>query len=64
MSHGVDFHIEVKPISISFKCPHCGVLVEVSWHSVDVPETWGDDWGYVDCPNCSQEVKLGDFEYD
>lgn len=63
-TNGVEFHIDVKPISISFKCPHCGERVEVPWPSVDVPENWADDWGWVDCPNCSEEVKLGDYEYD
>lgn len=37
MYEGVDFHIDVKPISISFKCPHCRNYVKVPWHSVDDP---------------------------
>ena len=64
MPEGVDFHIDVRPISISFKCPHCGEYAKVSWHAVDEPDCWGDDWGSVDCPVCSKEVKLGDYEYD
>ena len=55
MSKAVGFHIDVKPVSVTFTCPHCGR---------EVPECWGDDWGYVECPDCEMEVKLGDYEYD
>lgn len=60
----VDFHIDVRPVSISFKCPHCGEYITLPWNAVDEPECWEDDWGSVDCPVCSKEVELGDFEYD
>lgn len=43
-----DFHIDVKPVSITFACPHCGQTVVVPWRELDVPECWGDDWGYVE----------------
>lgn len=43
MSKAVGFHIDVKPVSVTFTCPHCG---------------------YVECPDCETEVKLGDYEYD
>ena len=59
-----DFHIDVKPVSITFACPHCGQTVAVPWRELDVPECWGDDWGYADCPDCEKEVKLGEYEYD
>ena len=59
-----DFHIDVKPVSITFACPHCGQTVAVPWRELDVPEYWGDDWGYADCPDCGKEVKLGEYEYD
>ena len=51
MSKAVGFHIDVKPVT-------------VPWRELDVPECWGDDWGYVECPDCETEVKLGDYEYD
>ena len=57
-------HIDVKPESVTFTCPHCGREVTVPWRELDVPECWGDDWGYVECPDCETEVKLGDYEYD
>lgn len=60
----VDFHIDVKPVSISFECPHCGAEVTVPWRDLDVPAYWADDWGDTDCPECEKEVKLGDYEYD
>lgn len=59
-----NFHIDVKPVSITFVCPHCKGEATVSWKDVDVPECWGDDWGLVECPWCEKEVKLGDYEYD
>ncbi len=59
-----DFHIDVKPVSITFVCPHCGQTVVVPWRELVVPEYWGDDWGYVECPDCEKEVKLGEYEYD
>lgn len=59
-----DFHIDVKPVSITFACPHCGQTVAVPWRELYVPECWGDDWGYADCPNCEKEVKLGEYDYD
>lgn len=59
-----DFHIDVKPVSITFACPHCGQTVAVPWRELAVPEYWGDDWGYADCPDCGKEVKLGEYEYD
>lgn len=36
-----DFHIDVKPVSITFTCPHCGQTVVVPWRELDVPECWG-----------------------
>lgn len=64
MSGVTGFHIDVRPVSITFTCPHCGREVRVPWQELDVPECWGDDWGYVECPDCETEVKLGDYEYD
>jgi endogenous inhibitor of DNA gyrase (YacG/DUF329 family) len=60
----IDFHINVKPVSINFECPHCGLNVEVSWHNVAEPEYWGDDWGEVECSVCGKTVELGDYDYD
>ena len=54
-----DFHIDVKPVSITFACPHCGQTVAVPWRELNV-----DDWGYADCPDCEKEVKLGEYDYD
>ena len=54
----------MKPVSITFACPHCGQTVTVPWRKLYVPEYWGDDWGYADCPDCEKEVKLGEYEYD
>lgn len=64
MSKAIDFHIDVKPVSVTFTCPHCGREATVPWRELNVPECWGDDWGYVECPDCEMEVKLGDYEYD
>ena len=59
-----DFHIDVRPVSISFECPHCGCDAIVSWRDVDEPEYWGDDWVEVQCTVCGEWVQLGDYEYD
>lgn len=59
-----DFHINVKPVSIDFECPHCGFHQEIPWGELDVPDYWGDDWGEVFCPGCEKAVELGDYDYD
>lgn len=64
MNGATGFHIDVRPVSITFTCPHCGREVRVPWQELDVPECWDDDWGYVERPDCETEVKLGDYEYD
>lgn len=47
MNGATGFHIDVRPVSITFTCPHCGREVRVPWQELDVPECWGDDWGYA-----------------
>lgn len=59
-----DFHINVRPYSIDFECPHCKSNVEVFWRNVDVPDYWGDHWGAVECPECGEYVLLGEYDYD
>jgi transcription elongation factor Elf1 len=59
-----DFTIVSKPAWITFECPHCGCNVEISWHNVNEPEYWGDDWGEVECNVCGELVELGDYDYD
>lgn len=59
----IDFHINVKPVSIDFDCPHCGLHQEVSWGEIDVPESWIGTWGEVSCPSCEKTVILGDYDY-
>lgn len=58
----VDFYIHQRPVYISFECPHCLMDVEIDWGDVDVPDSWSDDWGYVECPYCEKEIKLGDYD--
>lgn len=60
----VDFHIDVKPVSISLECPYCDTDITISWKYIDVPEYWGDDWGEIECPYCEKTIKLGGYEYD
>lgn len=55
MNGATGFHIDVRPVSITFTCPHCGREVRVPWQELDVPECWGDDWGYAECPDCEME---------
>lgn len=59
-----DFHIDTKPVSISLECPYCECEMEIPWEDVDVPNYWGDEWGYVLCPECKETIELGYYEYD
>lgn len=58
------FTINSAPSSISFRCPHCEMGVEIKWQDVEHPEYWGDPWPDVDCPICGKSVQLGDWTYD
>ena len=64
MAEGTWFHIDTKVVSISLDCPHCGDHITIPWKDVDVPESWSDDWGEIECPECGETVKLGEYEYD
>lgn len=57
-----DFYINQSPTDIEFVCPYCGVRVRVNWNYINVPECWSDDWGWVECPFCERDVKLGDYD--
>ena len=59
-----DFHIDVMPVSISLKCPHCGTDITMNWEDINVPEYWGDKWEDIECPTCGKIIELGDYEYD
>ncbi len=58
------FHIDVKPVAISFSCPNCQTDTKIEWKEIDVPTYWGDDWGTVECPECGKEIELGEYDYD
>lgn len=64
MGSRIDFHINVRPYSIDFECPHCKYTAEIRWTDLCVPDYWGDDWGAVECPECGEYVVLGDYDYD
>ncbi len=64
MGKETDFTIVSAPTSIRFTCPHCKGEVKIDWDDITAPEYWGDPWGYVDCPECREEVCLGEYEYD
>lgn len=58
-----DFNIISKPAYITFVCPHCDISVKVDFDLVDEPQSWSDDWGYIECPSCEEQVKLDRYEY-
>lgn len=60
----VDFTILSKPDKIAFECPHCMLDATIQWGDLDVPGSWSDDWGFVECPHCGERVWLGEHEYD
>lgn len=62
MDKGVDFFIIQKPVYIELECPHCKTDIRYDINNVDVPECWADDWGYIECPNCNKNIKLGEYE--
>lgn len=64
MTEGVKFTIDSRPVSISFRCPHCNDSVCISWKDLNVPEYWGDTWEPVECPDCGELVELEDWTYD
>lgn len=64
MENAVDFTIVSKPDHIRLECPHCGNDIEIPFDDVDVPECWQDNWGYVECPECQEMIKLGEWDYD
>lgn len=62
----VDFTIVKLPHHISLNCPFCGEDIQIDWD--DVPSTY-EDWNaikgkYVECPECKNDIKLGDFDVD
>lgn len=58
----IDFYIEQTPTSIVLDCLQCETHISIPWEEVDVPDSWSDDWGYVECPICGFEIKLGDYD--
>ena len=59
-----DFTIVQRPDYITFTCPHCGYDQRLSWDEVIEPEYWGDEWGTVNCPECDEEIELGEYDMD
>ena len=60
----VDFNIISAPVGIAFVCPHCSADTGIPWGNMRPPDCWVNDWPDVVCPECGQQVALGDFEYD
>ena len=58
-----DFNIISEPTHITFICPHCNISAAVDFGLVDEPRSWSDDWGYIECPSCEEQVRLGEYEY-
>lgn len=58
------FRIVSKPVAIEVECPHCGAEISIPWEAAKVPEYWGDAWEPVVCPDCGEEVELGNWDYD
>lgn len=57
-----DFTIVNRPDYITFTCPHCGQDQRMDWDEVTEPEYWGDEWGIVNCPECGEEIELGEYD--
>ena len=59
-----DFTIVRRPDYITFTCPYCGHDQHLGWDEVIEPEYWGDEWGTVICPECDEEIELGEYDVD
>lgn len=59
-----DYIIVSKPSYIVFECPYCKSRVKVPFAEVDYNTDYWGDGAWVDCPECCNEVELGDWEYD
>lgn len=60
----VDYTIISKPAYIQFVCPHCKEKVEMPFKAVDFNTDCWSDGAVVECPECCNEVELGNWEYD
>lgn len=60
----VDYTIVSKPSYITFECPYCKEKVEIPFEEVDFNTDYWGDGAVVYCPECCNEVTLGDWEYD
>ena len=61
----VDYTIVSVPKYIRFDCPHCHEEnLEVEFDNVDFKTDYWGDGAWVDCPECGEEIELGDYEYD
>ena len=52
------------PVTAVFRCPHCLEQVEVPFKECSF---YDDNWaegGWCICPECNENVELGDWEYD
>lgn len=62
---GVNYTIFSKPSYIKFDCPYCGAKdVKENFLEVNYKTDYWGDGAFVDCPNCGEEVELGDYKYD
>ena len=59
-----DFTIVNRPDYITFTCPYCGQDQRMDWDEVTESEYWGDEWGTVNCPECGEEIELGEYDMD
>ena len=61
----VMYHIDTVPVSISFECHSCECRVSVPFGEAD--DGSGDIWsgwaGDVECPDCGEEVRLGEADW-
>lgn len=60
---GTYYTIMSKPDYIEFICPHCEEEVKTDFSNVNFNSDYWGDGAWVDCPNCEEQVELGDYEY-
>lgn len=56
----VNYMIVSVPKYIIFDCPHC----HAERLEVEFDERFWYSGQLIDCPECGEEIELGDYEYD
>lgn len=62
----VEFTIVKNPTQVTLECPFCGEEIEIEWEDFEYNNmNWANIRGEkIECPECNEYIKLGDFDVD